>query len=97
MRSTVALTCVAACLLGFSAGGWNSNFLEVAPRHAAGVYAVSNTFANVAGIITPIVTSALTGGGGAAGWRAVFGLVAAVEVVALVRWSCTVTTEPLVE
>ena len=49
--AALSLLCVAMAALGSSSSGFAPAMLDVAPRHGAVLYAFSNTFASVPGII----------------------------------------------
>ncbi|KAJ8599112.1 hypothetical protein CTAYLR_006348 [Chrysophaeum taylorii] len=89
----VSLVSLATFCLGLSvSGGWSSNFLDLAPNQACGLYTCSNFIANMAGILTPIVTSYLVHN--PASWSRVFVLAALVNLAAVTFWSFTISTTP---
>jgi len=94
-RAVGLMACATFCI-GLAGGGFNVNFVEVAPNHAGALYAFSNFFANISGILTPLVTAKLVEGGGVSGWRNVFILAAALNVTAAVVWTFTATTSALI-
>ena len=94
----VALLMPSLFFLGLASGGWRSSVLDLAPAASSSLYCFSNTMANVPGIVTPIATSLLTPGQGAAmglGWHAVFLLAAALNVCAAAVWFVGGTADPI--
>ena len=80
----IAMLCLALGAYGLNASGFVSNFLDVAPRHAAPLYALSNTIATVPGIVGVYLTGWLLDLTGGYGWT--FALAAAVNIVAALVW-----------
>mmetsp|Transcript_7869 Transcript_7869/g.20142 ORF Transcript_7869/g.20142 Transcript_7869/m.20142 type:complete len:440 (+) Transcript_7869:222-1541(+) len=88
----VFATTLTLALLGFSRGGWAVNHMDIAPEYAGVIMAISNTAGTVAGIIGVSFTGyLLENAGGArmiAGWQRAFTLAAAVNVCAILIFSC---------
>jgi hypothetical protein len=78
---------------GTSAGGFRGNFLDLAPSASALVSAFSSTFAQSSGIITPIVGAALIEG--PYGWRGVFLLTVAFNLLSSVVWFSALSVNPI--
>jgi MFS family permease len=76
--AAVALLCGAMALLGSITPVFASGSLDLTPRHAAAVASAQNTFANLAGILAPVVIGYLVK---AAGWPAAFTVTAFVVAV----------------
>lgn len=95
LHSVIACAALATFLLGLAtSGSWGSNFLDLAPNRACGLYTISNFFANMSGILTPIVTSLLVHS--PAQWSRVFALAALINVAALAVWVTVMSVEPIV-
>lgn len=82
--AAVTMLCLALGANGLTAAGFASNHLDIAPRHAAPLYALSNTAATLPGIIGVYLTGALVDATG--GYGATFALAAGVNVVGAVVW-----------
>ena len=55
-NSIIVIICVALFFSGFAYAGFlNPNILDLAPNHAGTLFGITNTFANMAGIIAPKV------------------------------------------
>ncbi len=80
----VAMLCLSLGALGLVSAGYASNHLDIAPRHAAPLYALTNTFGTLPGIIGVYVTGALVDATG--GYTATFALAAAVNLVGALVW-----------
>jgi len=93
----VLFMCAAVALLGCGSGSWRSSFVDLAPTQSAAAYTVSNTLANATGILTPLFTNALTSESARSqfGWKAVFMLPAAINVLAGLCWARFVTSSPI--
>mmetsp|Transcript_6495 Transcript_6495/g.18191 ORF Transcript_6495/g.18191 Transcript_6495/m.18191 type:complete len:470 (-) Transcript_6495:210-1619(-) len=77
VRTAMSAVCVGFVALGFARGGFSINHLDIAPRQAGIVIALSNSAATVAGILGVSLTGfALDFAGGAdvrTGWQYSFG------------------------
>jgi MFS family permease len=71
----VVLLCVAMMLLGSITPVFSSGSLDLTPHHAAAVASAQNTFANLAGILGPVVIGYLVR---SSGWPAAFTVTALV-------------------
>ena len=80
----VAMLCAALGALGLVSGGYASNHLDIAPRHAAPLYALTNTAGTLPGIVGVYVTGALVDATG--GYGATFVLAAAVNLGGALVW-----------
>ncbi|MBV8972894.1 MAG: MFS transporter [Sphingomonadaceae bacterium] len=80
----VALLCVAMGFLGLVSAGYASNHLDIAPRHAAPLYALTNTAGTVPGIVGVYVTGALLDATG--NYAATFALAAGVNLIGALIW-----------
>ena len=81
----VAATCLVLAGAGFSRGGFAVNHMDVAPRYAGAVMALSNTAGTLAGVVAVSLTGALlesAGDDAVRGWRGATGVAAAVLVAA---------------
>ncbi len=80
----VAMLCLALGANGLIAAGFAANHLDIAPRHAGPLYAVSNTAGTLPGIFGVYITGALLDATGGYGWT--FAMAAAVNVVGAIVW-----------
>lgn len=67
--AAVALLCAAMAMLGSITSVFSSGSLDLTPRHAGAVASVQNAFANLAGILAPVIIGYLVRG---ADWAAAF-------------------------
>lgn len=74
----VALLCAAMTLLGAITPVFSSGSLDLTPRHAGAVAGAQNTFANLSGILAPVVIGYLVKENG---WPAAFTATAAVVAI----------------
>lgn len=91
----VAMLCLALGCNGIIAAGFASNHLDIAPRYAGPLYAMSNTLGTVPGIAGVYITGwllDLTGG-----YTITFVLAAAVSVLGAGVWLAWATTDPIIE
>ena len=75
----VAATSAALAAAGFARGGFAVNHMDIAPRHAGPLMALSNTAGTAAGVVGVSVTGLLlqaAGDDARAGWRAATGVAA---------------------
>uniref|UniRef100_A0A2C9LVE5 Major facilitator superfamily (MFS) profile domain-containing protein n=1 Tax=Biomphalaria glabrata TaxID=6526 RepID=A0A2C9LVE5_BIOGL len=56
----VVLICITSACTSFSKAGFMVNSLDLAPRYAGILFGIHNTFATVAGMITPVIAGVLT-------------------------------------
>ncbi|VVC38177.1 Major facilitator superfamily,Major facilitator superfamily domain [Cinara cedri] len=56
----------------FALSGYSVNHLDVAPQYAGILYGISNTFASIPGIVSPMVTSKIVRNKSAEEWKWVF-------------------------
>jgi len=80
----VAMLCLALGANGLIAAGFAANHLDIAPRYAGPLYAVSNTAGTLPGIFGVYITGELLDATGGYGWT--FAAAAAVNVVGVVVW-----------
>merc|ERR1719282_258258 len=80
---TLSIGCSAMANAGFG-----PNFLDISPHYAGQLFGVSNTIANFAGILAPMVTGNIlddkTGEDAIPRWRLAFSTAACVYILALV-------------
>ena len=94
----VAATAAALGAAGLARGGFAVNHMDIAPRHAGALMALSNTAGTAAGVIGVSATGALlqaAGDDARAGWRAACGLAAATVVGAGVLFAACARGERL--
>jgi hypothetical protein len=84
---------------GHGAGGYRSSYCDLVPTPATSsmVQAFGNTIGSVPGIISPLITTALTTGANAEsfGWHAVFAISIGLNVLAGTTWVIAGSSEPL--
>ncbi len=90
--AAVILLCGAMGLLGSITPVFSSGSLDLTPRHAGAVAGAQNTFANLAGILAPVVIGYLVR---AAGWPAAFTVTAVVVTVGVASYALLGSTERL--
>ena len=56
----VALLSLAVGLTGFQSAGVQVNILDIAPRFAGMIQSITNNFATITGLVSPLVTGWLT-------------------------------------
>lgn len=89
-----AFMVLALFFFGAGASGINCAFLDVSPRFSSTINTLGNTAGAVAGLLGPIVVSALvTAIDGIWGWRLVFLLTAGMGVVSLIIWAIYQTSD----
>jgi MFS family permease len=85
---------LALFFFGAGASGINCAFLDVSPRFSSTINTLGNTAGAVAGLLGPIVVSALvTAIDGIWGWRLVFLLTAGMGVASLILWAIYQTSD----
>ena len=82
---SMALVTIAIVFGATSHSGYWANILDVGPNHAGLLSGVSNTFAQLPGIVGNLVTGYTLG---SAGWSAVFIQVACIQMVGMVFYLC---------
>lgn len=79
---------------GAGASGLNCAFLDISPRFSSTINTIGNTVGAIAGLLGPIIVSALTTAiEGKWGWRLVFILTAGLGVVSVIVWSIFQTSD----
>lgn len=91
----VAMLCLALACNGLISAGFAANHLDIAPRYAGPLYAVSNFAGTLPGIIGVYITGALLDLTGGYGWT--FVAAAGVNVVGTVVWLAWATVDPVVD
>jgi len=91
---TVLLLSLAAFFVTAATPVYSSNSLYLAPRYAGTLASMQNCFANLAGILAPIVSGYVAK---AFGWTIVFLVVALVTAIGITAFNMFGTTEPLFE
>ena len=91
----IALLCFALGANGLISAGFAANHLDIAPRFAGPLYAVSNTAGTLPGIIGVYITGALLDATGGYGWT--FAVAAGVNLVGVVVWLAWAQTDPVVD
>jgi ACS family sodium-dependent inorganic phosphate cotransporter len=91
----VAMLCFALGANGLISAGFAANHLDIAPRYAGPLYAVSNTAGTLPGIIGVYITGWLLDATGGYGWT--FAAAAAVNVIGTVVWLAWAQTDPVVD
>jgi ACS family sodium-dependent inorganic phosphate cotransporter len=81
----------ANALGAFAMGGFGSNHLDIAPRHAGVLMGVTNTAGTIPGIVGVTVSGFILDATGS--WATVFALAAAIYAVGLVVWLLFATGE----
>ncbi|KAI8795804.1 sialin isoform X1 [Biomphalaria glabrata] len=83
----VVLICITSACTSFSKAGFLVNSLDLAPRYAGILFGIHNTFATVAGMITPVIAGVLTPNRTTEEWGNVFYVCSAGSVVgAILYW-----------
>ncbi|XP_071142339.1 sialin-like [Mytilus edulis] len=94
------MTPVAACVCltlavglgGFAWGGFSVNHLDIAPQYASVTMGISNTFATIPGIISPLLTGAIVTQKTDVGqWQIVFYIAAAIYLLGAVFYGIFAT------
>jgi ACS family sodium-dependent inorganic phosphate cotransporter len=80
----ITLMCAALGLGSFAFSGFASNHLDIAPRHAGALMALSNTAGTMPGVIGVTVTGYILDATGS--WELVFGIAAALYVAGTIVW-----------
>ena len=87
----IALMSVGNMLGAFSLGGWGSNHMDIAPRHAGVSMGITNTAGTLPGIIGVFVSGLILQWTGS--WILVFQVAAAINVIGLVFYLLFARTE----
>lgn len=93
--TALVLLCVTMALYAFSGSGFGSNHLDIAPRYAAALYGVSNTFATIPGIVGVAATGWLLDVTGS--YTATFAVAAGINVVGGIVWLVWSTGEKVID
>jgi len=80
----IALMCVALGVGSFAFSGFASNHLDIAPRYAGALMALSNTAGTMPGVIGVTVTGYILDATGS--WTLVFGIAAGLYVAGTIVW-----------
>ncbi len=91
----VAMLCLALAANGLISAGFAANHLDIAPRYAGPLYAVSNFAGTMPGIIGVYITGALLDLTGGYGWT--FAAAAGVNVVGVAVWLAWASVDPVVD
>jgi MFS family permease len=106
---TIATVTVSASIAfsGFVGGAYSCNYLDLSPHYAGIFFSVGNTFANIAGILAPIVAGQLLGDDPDSGtnktqdrrveWQHVFYVSTGVYAAAIAVWVVLAKGKPLPE
>jgi ACS family sodium-dependent inorganic phosphate cotransporter len=91
----LALLCGALGALAITWGGFISNHLDIAPRHADVLMGITNTAGTIPGVVGVAVTGWLVDASGT--YTAAFVLAACVNVVGAIVWLLFATAKPVVD
>ncbi|XP_045172242.2 uncharacterized transporter slc-17.2-like isoform X3 [Mercenaria mercenaria] len=92
----IAIMCLCFCTLfeGIGVtGGYTSNSIDIAPRYASVIFAVSNTIASIPGILAPLVVAEITKNQSSEEWRVVFYMSAGVSMFAALLYGIFANSE----
>jgi ACS family sodium-dependent inorganic phosphate cotransporter len=97
LSPTLVLTvlCVATGLLGLGWTGFSANYLDIAPRHSAMLFAVGNTFGTIPGVVGVTITGWLIDVTGT--YTAAFALAAGISVAATLTFAVFGSGRPLLQ
>jgi len=87
----IALMSFGSMVGAFALGGWGSNHMDLAPRHAGTLMGITNTAGTVPGIIGVFVSGLILEWTGS--WILVFQVAAAINVFGLVFYLIFVSTK----
>jgi MFS family permease len=91
-----AFMIVTQCLIGATDSGISCSYSDVAPNYSSSFNTVGNIIASAAGIVGPLVISALLDSEpGVWGWRIAFFISGAQVVVSVVLWHMYQTSKPI--
>ncbi|XP_014286471.1 sialin isoform X1 [Halyomorpha halys] len=85
--SIVASLTVAVGFGGLAYGGFSVNHLDIAPQYASVLMGISNTFATLPGILSPMLTSYIVQHKTPIEWQTIFHISAAVYIVGSIIYS----------
>ncbi|XP_055528394.1 vesicular glutamate transporter 2-like [Wyeomyia smithii] len=89
LRPAPTIVCITTAV-GFGGVAWNGylvNPLDLSPRSAGVLMGISNGFATIAGVISPIVNGYITTNNGEDEWRLVFYITAGIYIIGtLIYW-----------
>jgi ACS family sodium-dependent inorganic phosphate cotransporter len=91
----LAVLCISTGLLGLGWSGFSANYLDIAPRHSAMLFAVGNTFGTIPGIVGVTITGWLIDVTGT--YTAAFALAAGISVVATLAFVVFGRGRPLLQ
>lgn len=96
LSPTLVLTvlCAATGLLGLGWSGFSANYLDIAPRHGAMLFAVGNTFGTIPGVVGVTITGWLIDVTGT--YNAAFALAAGISVAATIVFAVFGKGRPLI-
>jgi len=109
----IVMMTLGVAFTGLNASGYNSSFNDIAPFHAGIVQGVSNTFATLPGIISPIICGVLLDNGGCIknksgaevvqpesckqAWKIIFYIAAFIFLFGFVVYSTFIKAVPVVD
>jgi ACS family sodium-dependent inorganic phosphate cotransporter len=91
----LTVLCTATGLLGLGWSGFSANYLDIAPRHSAMLFAVGNTFGTIPGIVGVTITGWLIDVTGT--YNAAFALAAGISVAATLAFVVFGSGRPLLQ
>jgi ACS family sodium-dependent inorganic phosphate cotransporter len=91
----LTVLCVATGLLGLGWSGFSANYLDIAPRHSAMLFALGNTFGTIPGIVGVTITGWLIDVTGT--YNAAFALAAGISVTATLAFVVFGRGRPLLQ
>jgi ACS family sodium-dependent inorganic phosphate cotransporter len=91
----LTVLCTATGLLGLGWSGFSANYLDIAPRHSAMLFAVGNTFGTIPGIVGVTITGWLIDVTGT--YTAAFALAAGISVTATLAFVVFGSGRPLLQ
>lgn len=91
----LTVLCTATGLLGLGWTGFSANYLDIAPRHSAMLFAVGNTFGTIPGVVGVTITGWLIDVTGT--YTAAFALAAGISVVATLAFVVFGRGHPLLQ
>ncbi|GBM59630.1 Sialin [Araneus ventricosus] len=78
----IALLCLGMFLNGFVYSGYNVTHIDMSPDYAGVLYGITNSIANTAGILSPMIVGLITANGETVeNWNTIFFITSAVYVV----------------
>uniref|UniRef100_A0A8C5WLN6 Sialin n=1 Tax=Leptobrachium leishanense TaxID=445787 RepID=A0A8C5WLN6_9ANUR len=79
-KLAVAFLTLSTTMGGFAMSGYNVNHLDIAPSYAGLLYGITNTFATIPGMVSPVIAKIITHDNTMEQWRVVFYIAAAIDV-----------------